>query len=190
MAETWQVWLGAGNGAGWLVSQRDKTNPRQFKTIDVYAAGDCVMGLLGWQDHAVSDGSAVTRKVRETDLPLSLSLGVLEAPGAYGAGVVVGDGPARETLARRFPNATFLGTRRGAELASIYAAVNYDTAKLQDLVAVKAGATYSQDAIEKSVEKLIESSVRNPVRIAIGVRGGRISLRVECVASGAVGQLR
>jgi hypothetical protein len=34
MAETWQVWLGAGNGAGWLVSQRDKTNPRQFKTID------------------------------------------------------------------------------------------------------------------------------------------------------------
>ncbi len=29
-----------------------------------------------------------------------------------------------------------------------------DTAKLQDLVAVKAGATYSQDAIEKSVEKM------------------------------------
>jgi hypothetical protein len=34
MAETWQVFLGSGNGAGWLVSQRDKTNPRQFKTID------------------------------------------------------------------------------------------------------------------------------------------------------------
>jgi hypothetical protein len=34
MADTWQVWLGAGNGAGWLVSQRDKVNPRQFKTID------------------------------------------------------------------------------------------------------------------------------------------------------------
>lgn len=34
MSDTWQVWLGSGNGAGWLVSQRDKTNPRQFKTID------------------------------------------------------------------------------------------------------------------------------------------------------------
>lgn len=34
MADTWQVWLGSGNGAGWLVSQRDKLNPRQFKTID------------------------------------------------------------------------------------------------------------------------------------------------------------
>jgi hypothetical protein len=34
MADTWQVWFGSGNGAGWLVSQRDKVNPRQFKTID------------------------------------------------------------------------------------------------------------------------------------------------------------
>ncbi len=38
MAETWQVWLGEGNGSGWLVSQRDKTNPRQFKTIDAAVA--------------------------------------------------------------------------------------------------------------------------------------------------------
>jgi glycosyltransferase involved in cell wall biosynthesis len=45
----------------------------------------------------------------------------LDLPGSK---VVVGDGPARETLARRFPDATFLGTRRGAELASIYAAAD------------------------------------------------------------------
>ena len=45
----------------------------------------------------------------------------LDLPGSK---VVVGDGPARDTLARRFPNATFLGTRRGAELASIYAAAD------------------------------------------------------------------
>jgi NADPH-dependent curcumin reductase CurA len=46
-----------------------------------YAEGDAVMGLLGWQDYAVSDGSTITRKVTETDLPLSLSLSVLGLNG-------------------------------------------------------------------------------------------------------------
>ena len=46
-----------------------------------YAEGDAVMGMLGWQQYAVSDGSQITRKVRETDLPLSLSLGVLGLNG-------------------------------------------------------------------------------------------------------------
>jgi glycosyltransferase involved in cell wall biosynthesis len=45
----------------------------------------------------------------------------LDLPGSK---VVVGDGPAREALERRFPDATFLGTRRGADLASIYAAAD------------------------------------------------------------------
>ncbi len=46
-----------------------------------FAEGDAVMGMLGWQDYAVSDGSAIWRKVKETDLPLSLSLGVLGLNG-------------------------------------------------------------------------------------------------------------
>jgi len=46
-----------------------------------YAEGETVMGMLGWQDYAVSDGGSITRKVRETDLPLSLSLGVLGLNG-------------------------------------------------------------------------------------------------------------
>jgi NADPH-dependent curcumin reductase len=46
-----------------------------------YAEGDAVMGLFGWQDYAVSDGSNVTRKIKETDLPLSLSLGILGLNG-------------------------------------------------------------------------------------------------------------
>lgn len=46
-----------------------------------YAEGDKVMGLLGWQDYAITDGSAITRKVKETDLPLSLSLGILGLNG-------------------------------------------------------------------------------------------------------------
>ena len=46
-----------------------------------YREGDAVMGMLGWQDYALSDGSSVTRKVKENDLPLSLSLGVLGLNG-------------------------------------------------------------------------------------------------------------
>ncbi|MBV9346987.1 MAG: NADP-dependent oxidoreductase [Pseudolabrys sp.] len=46
-----------------------------------FAEGDKVMGMLGWQDFAAGDATNITRKVRETDLPLSLSLGVLGLNG-------------------------------------------------------------------------------------------------------------
>jgi NADPH-dependent curcumin reductase CurA len=46
-----------------------------------FAEGDRVMGMLGWQDLALSDGGNITRKVVERDLPLSLSLGVLGLNG-------------------------------------------------------------------------------------------------------------
>ena len=46
-----------------------------------YVEGDQVMGMLGWQQYAVSDGSTIRRKVLERDLPLSLSLGVLGING-------------------------------------------------------------------------------------------------------------
>jgi glycosyltransferase involved in cell wall biosynthesis len=45
----------------------------------------------------------------------------LDLPGTK---VVVGDGPARADLARRFPDAVFLGARRGEDLASAYAAAD------------------------------------------------------------------
>ena len=46
-----------------------------------FSEGDQVMGMLGWQHYAVSDGMNITRKVKETDLPLSLSLGLLGLNG-------------------------------------------------------------------------------------------------------------
>jgi NADPH-dependent curcumin reductase CurA len=46
-----------------------------------YAEGDRVMGMLGWQHYAISDGGNITRRVMEADLPLSLSLGVLGLNG-------------------------------------------------------------------------------------------------------------
>ncbi len=45
----------------------------------------------------------------------------LDVPGTK---VIVGDGPARADLARRFPAAVFLGYKRGAELAACYAAAD------------------------------------------------------------------
>jgi NADPH-dependent curcumin reductase CurA len=46
-----------------------------------FAEGDKVMGMFGWQDYAVVDAAAVMRKVAESDLPLSLSLGILGLNG-------------------------------------------------------------------------------------------------------------
>ena len=41
-----------------------------------FKPGDKVMGMFGWQEFAVVGAAAVSRKVKEDDLPLSLSLGV------------------------------------------------------------------------------------------------------------------
>ena len=46
-----------------------------------YAEGDDVTGWFGWQDFATVGAEAVVRKVRERDLPLSASLGVLGING-------------------------------------------------------------------------------------------------------------
>jgi NADPH-dependent curcumin reductase CurA len=46
-----------------------------------FAPGDQVTGWFGWQERAVFDAAAVVRRVRETDLPLSLALGVLGING-------------------------------------------------------------------------------------------------------------
>jgi NADPH-dependent curcumin reductase len=46
-----------------------------------YAVGEQVMGIFGWQDYACIGPGQIMRKVRERDLPLSLSLGVLGLNG-------------------------------------------------------------------------------------------------------------
>jgi hypothetical protein len=58
---------------------------------------------------------AVGRLAVEKNVEAFLSL---DPPGSK---IVVGDGPAWAMLANRFPDALFLGTRRGADLAAIYA---------------------------------------------------------------------
>jgi hypothetical protein len=46
-----------------------------------YAPGEIVMGMFGWHELAVVEASTVWRKVTETDLPESYSLGVLGLTG-------------------------------------------------------------------------------------------------------------
>lgn len=46
-----------------------------------YLEGDVVMGMLGWQEFALSDGTGIRRKVKEAGLPHSLALGVLGING-------------------------------------------------------------------------------------------------------------
>ncbi len=65
-----------------------------------YAKGDLVSGLFGWQDYAPVMPASITRKLREPDLPLSASLGVLGLNGvtAYFGLLEVGQPQAAETV--------------------------------------------------------------------------------------------
>jgi hypothetical protein len=47
-----------------------------------FKPGDKVMGMFGWQEFAVVGSAAVSRKIVDDDLPLSLSLGVTGINGA------------------------------------------------------------------------------------------------------------
>lgn len=100
---------------GWLADQNNYSPPvpvgevmRAFAVCEVVASrhpeareGDAVMGLFGWQEFATVGADAVVRKVTETDLPLSLSLGVLGLNGvtAYFGLLDVGQAKAGETVA-------------------------------------------------------------------------------------------
>lgn len=65
-----------------------------------YAVGEIVTGWFGWQELAAVDATAVLRRVRETDLPLSLALGVLGINGvtAHLALTMIGDPKPGETV--------------------------------------------------------------------------------------------
>jgi NADPH-dependent curcumin reductase CurA len=67
---------------------------------EAYRVGDTVMGWFGWQEEGTVPASAVLRTIGETDLPLSLSLGILGINGvtAYLALTRVGEPKAGDTL--------------------------------------------------------------------------------------------
>ncbi|HVC62810.1 MAG TPA: NADP-dependent oxidoreductase [Acetobacteraceae bacterium] len=80
---------------GWVSTVANYAQPvgigevmRSFAAGDViesrhpdFAPGDRVVGMFGWQTHAVVGSAAITRKVTEDDLPLSAALHVLGLTG-------------------------------------------------------------------------------------------------------------
>lgn len=65
-----------------------------------WPVGTPVTGLFGWQDYAVVDASSIQRRVDETDLPLSTSLGVLGINGvtAHHGLLTIGEPKAGNTV--------------------------------------------------------------------------------------------
>ena len=65
-----------------------------------WPVGTPVTGLFGWQDYAVVDPASIQRRVDETDLPLSTSLGVLGINGvtAHHGLLTIGEPKAGNTV--------------------------------------------------------------------------------------------
>lgn len=80
---------------GWIADQGNYSAPVEIGAImrslavgevissghSDYVTGDLVTGWFGWQQYATIPAASVVRKVRETDLPASLALGVLGING-------------------------------------------------------------------------------------------------------------
>ena len=65
-----------------------------------FRPGEFVTGMFGWQDYALVEAKVIQRKVAETDLPISTSLGVLGLNGntAYFGLLEIGQPKAGETV--------------------------------------------------------------------------------------------
>ncbi|MFB9265815.1 glycosyltransferase family 4 protein [Bradyrhizobium erythrophlei] len=104
----------------------------------------------------------------------------LDLPGTK---VVVGDGPARAALERKYPDAVFLGARHGEELAEIYAAADVfvfpsrtDTFGLVLLEALASGlpvaafpVTGPRDVIGAAPVGVLDDNLRNACLEASGI---------------------
>ena len=127
---------------------------RRFRNVKLWTRG-VDAGLFRPRDGASLDLPrpvflTVGRVAVEKNIEAFLAL---DLPGTK---VVVGDGPARAALARRFPDAVFLGARHGEALAEAYAAADVfvfpsltDTFGLVLLEALASGvpiAAYPADA--------------------------------------------
>ena len=121
------AWLRRFHGAGAAVLAATPTlgselAARGFKNVKLWSRGvDADLyhpGRRGALDLPRPIFLTVGRVAVEKNLDAFLKL---DLPGTK---LVVGDGPARASLARRFPNAVFLGSREGEALAEIYAAAD------------------------------------------------------------------
>jgi NADPH-dependent curcumin reductase CurA len=66
-----------------------------------FRSGDFAAGMFGWQDYVAVEVKVIQRKITETDLPISTSLGVLglNGPTAYFGLQEIGQPKTGETAA-------------------------------------------------------------------------------------------
>ena len=86
---------------GWIADAGNYSAPVGIgEVMRSLAVGEVVTGWFGWQERSAIEVSAVVRRVTETDLPLSLALGVLGINGvtAHLALTMIGDPQPGETV--------------------------------------------------------------------------------------------
>jgi len=132
---------------GGTVSEVVASNHREF------AAGDIVFGYLGWQSHAVSDGTGVI-KVDPAVAPISTALGVMGMPGltAYVGLLDIGQPKEGETVvvaAASGPVGSVVGQiakLKGCRVVGIAGAAD-KCAFVQDELGFDAGLSHRSDSL-------------------------------------------
>lgn len=109
-----------------------------------------------------------------------------------GAKVVVGDGPARASLEKRFPDALFLGKRRGQELAGCYAGADVfvfpsrtDTFGLVMIEALACGTPVAAFPVPGPLDVLDETSGAMSENLGYAISQALERDREECARHGA-----
>jgi glycosyltransferase involved in cell wall biosynthesis len=109
-----------------------------------------------------------------------------------GAKVVVGDGPARAALARRYPHAHFLGPRSGADLAACYRAADVfvfpsrtDTFGLVMIEALASGVPVAAYPVTGPIDVLDPSAGAMDEDLDIAIAAALTRPRAACLAHAA-----
>jgi glycosyltransferase involved in cell wall biosynthesis len=109
-----------------------------------------------------------------------------------GSKVVVGDGPARAALARRYPHAHFLGPRSGADLAACYRAADVfvfpsrtDTFGLVMIEALASGVPVAAYPVTGPIDVLDPSVAVMDERLDVAIAGALTRPRAACLAHAA-----
>ena len=113
----------------------------------------------------------------------------LDLPGTK---AVIGDGPARAAFEARYPEARFLGTRSGAELAAAYRAADVfvfpsrtDTFGLVMIEALACGVPVAAFPVPGPADVLGEGVGRMDDNLGAAIAGALMSDRGHCAAYGA-----
>ena len=109
-----------------------------------------------------------------------------------GTKVIVGDGPARAELERKFPNALFLGKRSGRDLAGCYAGADVfvfpsrtDTFGLVMIEALACGTPVAAFPVPGPLDILTERTGAMSENLERAIDAARYCKTAECAAHGA-----